>query len=235
MRPFITCLLCSIAFLGFSQVADAALVITEVMYKPSGTNGGTTGSDEWFEIFNSGSGTVDLGTIKFDDDSNASDGVFLSSVPTSLAVGQYAIVANKNQAGWEARYGTKPSSALFLQPSGNWNPLDDNSDTMSLYNTVTGLSVFSMTYNNIAIPSGVSIYFSGTNPALIGNPNTFLNQPGAWQKSPTNLGPATDKHSGGSGSIQTQSAPEPAAWAMMGIAAIGLVIVISRRPTVRSA
>ena len=230
MSKLISCLLFAFVFVGLAQVSQAGLVITEVMYKPSGTNGGTTNSDEWFEVFNSGAGAVNLGSIKFDDDANASDGVLLSAAPLSLAVGQTVIIANKTQALWEARYGAKPSGALFLTPAGNWNPLSDNFHTMSLYNTVTSTQIFTMTYNNIAIPNGVSIYFSGTNPALIGNANPFVNAPGAWQKSPTAFGPATDKHSGGTNiGLQSSNAPEPAAWALMGMAAIGLAVAVSRQ------
>ncbi len=104
---------------------QAGLIISEIMYKPSGANN-TTPTDEWFELFNGGTSTVNLTTIKFKDALDASTGVTLNNgvrvtsptttvASTGLAVGAYAVVGNKSLAAWQTVFGSLPVGATYVQ------------------------------------------------------------------------------------------------------------------------
>jgi hypothetical protein len=71
------------------NIVSAQIIFTEVMYNPSGTDTGR----EWVEIFNTGTESVDITTLKLFEDSvnhkiSAYSGINL------LSTGQYAIIAD---------------------------------------------------------------------------------------------------------------------------------------------
>src|SRR3989344_6229310 len=71
------------------HVSSAQVQINEVMYDLSGTDT----DREWIEIYNSGSGTVDLSSWKFFE-GNTNHALNNASGGTSLAAGSYAIIAD---------------------------------------------------------------------------------------------------------------------------------------------
>ena len=149
MPRLIVCLMPVIVLLGLAQMGEAALVITEIMYKPSGvnkTNANTAAtSDEWFEVFNAGPSSVNLANIKIDDDADASDGISLNG---TLGSGKYAIVANNTAANWATVFGTLPVGTLFVQPAGIWNSLADGGENLTLFSTLTGTNFFTLNYTH---------------------------------------------------------------------------------------
>ena len=218
MRVLISCLLSAFVILSGSSVCQAALLITEIMNNPSGTDGTVSNSQEWFELFNSNATVVNLGNIKWDDDLDASDGQTLSGI---LTRGQYAIVANLAKSTWEGFFGALPAGTIFVQiPNPNWQVLNNASgDTISRYNTTTATNFLTTSYGTTT--NGVALQYAGTRtPYLVG--------PSAWTNA-TTIGGGTsgDKHSAGSSPLH--ATPEPASFALLALAGFGLAVVIRRQ------
>lgn len=208
--------------LSWTSQCMAGLVISEIMNNPSSANDGvTSGSDEWFELFNSSGTSIDLSTVKFDDDADASDGATLNG---ALLSGRYAIVANRSKAIWEGLYGTLPFNTLFVQLADPWNVLNNaTGDTVSLYSTTSATNFFTLTYG--ASTNGTSLQYTGTSVANV-TPYSFM--AGRWQNATNSPGGTSgDKHSAGTGSLQ--AAPEPASISLALIAGGGLAAMVRRK------
>lgn len=73
--------------------AHANMIITEIMYDPPGTDT----NNEWVEVYNGGTDSVDLSKYYFHDagPSGTAHGIKqVGSIPTSVAPGAYAIIAS---------------------------------------------------------------------------------------------------------------------------------------------
>lgn len=185
--------------------AQADLVITEIMVNPSGARDDVaSNSDEWFEILNTGT-AVDLSTVKYDTDADASNGTALSG---TVASGGYLIVGNRNASAWQAAFGALPVGATYLQISP-WKILANTGGTLTLFDTTTSTNFFSLNYGSTT--NGASLQFTG-NDANTVSPYVFgVNQ---WQNATTSPGGNSgDFHSAGSSNIQ--ASPEPAAVLLM--------------------
>ncbi len=207
---------------GFASRCEAGLVISEIMNNPSSSRDGVTkASDEWFELFNSSGKAVDLGTIRFDDDDDASDGVLLNG---KLDTGGYAIVANVASDFWQKLYGELPKGTLFVQLGNPWNVLNNKGgDTLSLYDTTIKENFFTLTYGDSK--DGRSLEYMGTSSV---NVSPYVYSPEAWQVAEFSPGGASgDFHSAGYSNLR--AAPEPASFALLGIAGLGLTTAIRRQ------
>lgn len=235
------------AFAVLSGSAQAGLIISEIMYKPSASNN-TTPSDEWFEVFNSGPSTVDLSTIKFAHSTNASTGVLLNNgtrvtsqtpsttttASTGLAAGAYAVIGSKTLSAWQTVFGNLRVGATYVQ-LGTWTNFADGGEDLTLYSTSTSSNFFTINYTHQQ-RNGVSVEYVGTNAALA-QPFSFTT--GKWQDATiVGGGTSTDKHTAGTGTLaftsppsSPSSAPEPASLALMGIAGAGLSFVTRRKKT----
>jgi hypothetical protein len=245
MRTLSQLLLLS-AFVVLSGTAQAGLIISEIMYKPSAQNNTTPTSDEWFEVFNSGPSTVDLSTIKFAHSTNASTGVLLNNgsrvtsqtpstattASTGLAAGAYAVIGSKTLSAWQSVFGNLSVGATYVQ-LGTWVNFADGGEDLTLYSTSTASNFFTVNYSHPQ-RNGVSVEYVGTNAALA-QPFSFT--AGKWQDATTvGGGTSTDKHTAGTGSLaftsppaSPSSAPEPASLALMGIAGAGLSFATRRK------
>lgn len=194
-----------------STEACAGLVISEIMNNPSGNDG----SREWFEIFNTNHLSVNLGTIRYDDDSNASDGQLLSG---TLLGGHHAIIGSMTQSSWETRYGTLPSGAIYSRVT-SWQSLGNGifGDTISLYSTVSSTNIFSITYGSST--AGRSLNYTGSTSGLV---TPYSYSAGRWQNATTRPSGSTDYHTAGMSNLQ--AAPEPTSLALAGLAAAGLAV-----------
>ncbi len=211
MSKCLAFLFACVAYLCFPATGQAGLVISEIMSKPSGG----TSNNEWFEVFNSSGGSINLSTIKFDDAANASAGTFLSG---TLGSGKYAIVTSLSSASWVSLYGALPSTATIVTVSKTlWN-LGNASDTLTLYNTLTSQNFFTLSYGTST--TGTSLQFNGTSASLIA-PYSFT--AGKWQNATALPGGSLgSRHSAGSSNLRV-TAPEPATWAILCLASLGLV------------
>lgn len=212
--------LLSVIVLMQSTFAQGGLVITEIMANPSSTRDDVlVNCDEWFEIYNTGPSSVDLSTIKFDNDSDASDGEFLSG---SVAAGAYAIVGNRNQPTWEAEFGTLPVGTTYVHVHGagiDWQPLANGGGTLTLYDTATTSNFFGLNYGTTT--DGVALQYVGSNPALV---SPYVFSPTNWQNATTSPGGNSgDLHSAGVSNINANATPEPAAVLLMVISGLALL------------
>ncbi len=215
MRRYLSCLFALVAIGGLTPDCDAALVISEIMSRPSGG-----ASTEWFELFNSGGTSVNLSTIRFDDAANASAGTTLSG---TLATGKYAIITAQSSAAWTARYGALPSGASIVTVSKSRWDLGNGSDRLTLYNTVTASNFFSLTYG--ASTTGRSLQYTGTSS---GSVSPYVFAAGRWQNATSSPGGSSGNfHNAGQSNLQ--AAPEPAAWAMIGLAGLSMITVVRRQ------
>jgi hypothetical protein len=90
-----TCLAAAVSLALLAPASQAALIITEV----HSTGSSSAYNADWFELTNTGPGTVDLTGYKVDDNSNSS----ASAVPirgiTSITAGQTVVFAESNSSG----------------------------------------------------------------------------------------------------------------------------------------
>ena len=237
----------AVVTLACTLPASGGLIISEIMYKPSGANN-TTPSDEWFELFNSGPSTVDLTTIKFAHSTDASSGVTLnngvqiiSQTPTTttagtgLNPGSYAIVGNKSLSAWQTVFGNLPVNTTYVQLN-TWTNFADGGENIALYSTISATNIFSINYTHPQ-KNGVSVQFVGTDTSLA---QPFSFSAGRWQDATTSGGGTSgDKHSAGTGGYTFTSAPsgptgpstapEPASVALLLVAGTGVAAFVRRK------
>ncbi|MGJ3241933.1 MAG: lamin tail domain-containing protein [Opitutales bacterium] len=100
---------------------NGAIVITEILYNASGADG----SQEWVEIYNSGSSTVDVTGWKLnDEDANAGDWGTLSG---SLAPGEVGIITEVPETDFKSAWSTAATATIFSLGIGNWGNLANGS------------------------------------------------------------------------------------------------------------
>jgi hypothetical protein len=104
------------------------LRITEVMYNPTDTLAGETGTDnddyEFIELYNSGPVAIDLSDVQFTDGLNFS---FATSSVTSLEPDEYVVVV-RNQSAFESRYG----NAINIAGEFSLDALSNSGETIEL-------------------------------------------------------------------------------------------------------
>lgn len=86
MRAFIILL-----FIFFAHIASAQVVITEIMYDFSGTDG--NGEHDWIEVTNEGGTAVDLSSYKFFE-ANTNHGLKISQGEATVSAGTSVVIAN---------------------------------------------------------------------------------------------------------------------------------------------
>src|SRR5690606_21912907 len=109
-KTLLTLILC----LGTSFLS-ANIIITEILYNPSGTDiPSETFSQEWVEIYNAGSETVDLtGWMMRDEDGNSSNWGALSG---SLAAGEVGVITTSTSDGFKASWPSAADAVIFTVP-----------------------------------------------------------------------------------------------------------------------
>lgn len=197
------------------------------MVYPSTRNGlPSGGSNEWFEILNSGPTSVNLSTIRYDTDGNASNGTLLGG---TLASGRYAIIGNRTLTQWQAAFGTLPGTAIYFQATA-WKILYNDqyaypSESLDLYSTTTNSEIFSIRYPNPKI--GRSFQYVGASTAGI---SPFLLDSTHWVVSSSTPSGSLDAHSAGSSS-KLRAAPEPAAVFLTALSCLGLIVAVRQQRT----
>ena len=187
-----------------SASARAGLVITEVM-----SSSGTGGTGDWFELTNTGPGTVDLTGYKMDDNSfNSALSVALTGVP-SLAAGATAVFiegTDTDVAAFRTFWGGSVATATIGDYSGAGVGLSSTADGVTLFDS-TGTEIPGIRVSFGAATSGSSFgYHNGVFGGVSQN-----GVDGAFQSvgTPTNTG-------------SPGVAPEPAALALVGVGATAL-------------
>ena len=228
MRSLCLSALLVVWLVGSSTQCDAGLVISEIMSFPSGKGDDVEkNSDEWFEIFNSSHDAVDLSTIRFDNDLDAKDGVDLNG---KLESGQYAVVSDKTRDEWQKMYGELTEKALFVHVNDYWKILTNNGENgVSLFDIKAEKNIFELIYQESK--PGRSLEYTGEYAEKV---SPFVYGDGAWQLANFSPGGSSgDFHSGGYGNLSVDSvistAPEPASYALMGLAGLGLYFVTRRQ------
>ncbi len=122
------------------------LVITEIMYHPGEPPAGSPYEDndyEFIELFNRGSGAVDLSGVRF------SNGVeFSFAFGTVIDSGAYALVV-KNLAAFMSRYPATDESAVLGEYSGS---LENRGERIVLSGEVDE-AILDLTYDDLWFPS----------------------------------------------------------------------------------
>jgi hypothetical protein len=118
----------SASLLGLaSTVLNANIFITEIMYNPSGTDiPSPTFSQEWVEIYNAGTTTVDLTGWTFrDEDDGAADWGVMSG---SLAPGQVGVITTSTEEAFKASWPSAVNAAILTTSTTNpnWGSLGNN-------------------------------------------------------------------------------------------------------------
>lgn len=128
MSRKIVLFLVSVVFFSCAKT-EAALIINEIMYDPAGSDG----TREWIEIYNDGSGALDLANYKFFE-ANTNHGLALIQGSQSLSAGGYAVIVNDSAAfltDWPSFTGTIFDSSFSLNNTGEALAIKDDSGNIT--------------------------------------------------------------------------------------------------------
>ncbi|MDH4358520.1 MAG: lamin tail domain-containing protein [Candidatus Berkelbacteria bacterium] len=158
----------------------ANILITEVYYNPDANHG--TADDEWIEIYNAGSGSVNLkGWILWDN--NSSETIHENHI---LNPGEYALISS-NASTWN--YWSEPSSAEIIIVGGLelFNGLANTGDRVVLFNpTPSEKDAVSWGTDTYAFSPSVAVFTQG-HSAERSNHSVDTNSASDWidQTNPT--------------------------------------------------
>jgi hypothetical protein len=146
------------------------LRLTEVHYNPLDTTGMTGDSLEFIELKNTGSLSLDIGSLEF------TDGIdYAFPTDATLEGGGFYVIAS-NQNGFKLRYGFYPDGVYSGQ-------LSNSGETIELTDALTNTVIFSQTYSDTnGWPTepdgkGYSLVPIATDPGL------NATDPASWRKS----------------------------------------------------
>lgn len=114
-----------VILLGWASVGRAALIITEIMYDPNGSN-----EHEYVEVYNPGASSVDLTGYKLQDVSANSATLAGGSIPAGGTAVIVRIDASRTLANYQNAWG---AGVNFVEtPTGTWPNYTNTSDTVTL-------------------------------------------------------------------------------------------------------
>ncbi|MCX7848128.1 MAG: lamin tail domain-containing protein [bacterium] len=125
---------CSVWLAG---VATGALVITEVMSSSSHPTGGRW---DWFEVYNSGPGAVNLTGYTWVDDNASHTNVFLP--PWVLAAGETLLVTEGpvgGESSFQAMWGLPTNALVYNMGAANFWGLGSGGDFVKVFNPTGGV------------------------------------------------------------------------------------------------
>jgi hypothetical protein len=227
-------------FLGMTvAMLHANIVITEIMYNPAGTDvPSTTFAQEWVEIYNSGTETVDLTGWKLrDEDSNAGNWGTLTG---SLAPGQAGVITTSSEANFKAQWSSAADAVIFTV--SGWGSLANSVPTagnevvtiLNHLDVVIDVADYLTVAPWPAAADGMSIYLL----PVSWNPTPDTTSNGAnWAWSALGVDGAVNPIAGADawsltsiGSPGTVVVPEPTTYALLlGLGVLGLLIARRRR------
>lgn len=207
-------LLTLIASLAIASAASAQVLITEWMYDGS----------EFIEFTNVGSSSVDLTGWSYSDDTLVQSS--LSSFGT-ISAGESVIVAQAASAdAFRSTWSLAPSVKVLAYSSG----LLQRGDVINLFNASSTL-VDKLAYGDNTIGGPRTNTASGvTTPEYWGAGLTDGTAVTHWQLSTVSDGYSWTSTSGGFvANPGVLAVPEPASWALLGLASTGLMVWRKRR------
>lgn len=222
---------------AFTTTMCGNIVVTEIMYNAVGGDGG----QEWVEIFNNGSSSIDVTGWKLnDEDGDAGDWGSLSG---SLGPGQVGIITEASESIFKGAWSSAQDAVIFSLGAGNWGTLANGSpsstnETLHIIDG-SGVPVDWANYENPGgnastswpdSANGESIYL------LPGFQTQAVNDAGSnWTLSLNGQHGAVistasgDFAAGNIGSPGAVVVPEPSTYAMIMGLILGLGLIIVRR------
>jgi len=198
----------------------AAIIITEIMYDPLGTEPAA----EWIEIYNNGGSAVDLQNWQIDDIAGGESAATLTTSSFSIAAGGFVILSTRTLSVFNSTWGTSLSSAQFLQLA-SWAQFNNTGDEVRLLDS-SSVVQSSVTYTESSPwPSGGA---AGTSYGFVGDLGdaSAYTLGGNWRLSSTLDGVLTSSESD-TGSPGIQPVPEPVHFTLF--CALGLLAICGGR------
>lgn len=168
-----------IGFLLFPSFSNAQIILNEVMYDLSGTDTG----HEWVEIFNNGTSSVDITTLKFTEATTNHSLKVINGNPV-LGPGEYAVLADdvtKFMADWPAFNGNLFDSTFSLNNTGATLMLKEAAGTILDQVTYSSTQGASGDGNSLQLNSGDWIAAAptpgGVNSTAAADPNPAATVP----------------------------------------------------------
>ncbi len=161
-------------FSGTAHADAFDLLFTEIMYDSSVS--GADGSNEWIELFNRGTASVDLSEWRIDDGSSPDGGGTLAE-DSFIGAGSYAVLYDASYISatdFATNWNLNLDEVTLIGVSG-WSTmiLSNDGDSLSLWQATGNTSVLSLTYTDLTLPnSGRSIYLTdltATDPTNMDN------------------------------------------------------------------
>ncbi len=202
-----------LAAVALAPHVHAQLVITEVMAKS-----GSGGTNDWFELTNFGSSSINVSGYKMDDDSNSFGNAVALLGITSIASGESVIFiegdAGTDDTGFKTFWGT--SSVQVGTYTGSGISFGSGGDAVTIFdsvgNVITGTSFGSAT-------TGASFYYAASIAPAASYTLTNVSATGV-------AGAFTSVSAVGDiGSPGVSAVPEPASFALLfGLGILGIAV-----------